>query len=231
MVEQLFGRGDGLDLLRIAIAGGALLLALGYLAFLNAPVSSARTVFKTLPVALLVLWPITYLGVVGAYTGAILLLALALALSALGDFYLALKDKYFVPGLASFLAAHVAYLAAFLPRAQMPEGIALVAILACVAAAGTFVATLAPRLGRLRVAVFAYFAVIMAMVAAALSIREASWMLGAGAVIFALSDSLIAVRKFKTPFAGINEAIWLTYIAAQLMIAASLLVVLIPAQV
>lgn len=231
MIEQLFGRGDGLDLLRIAIAGGALLLALGYLAFLNAPVSMARTVFKTLPVALLALWPITYLGVVGAYTGAILILALALALSALGDFYLALKDKYFVPGLASFLAAHVAYLAAFLPRAQMPEGVALAAILACVAAAGTFLLTLAPRLGRLRAAVFAYFAVIMAMVAAALSIREASWMLGAGAAIFALSDSLIAVRKFMSPFAGINEAVWLTYIAAQLMIAASLLVLLIPAQV
>jgi uncharacterized membrane protein YhhN len=231
MLDQLFARGDGLDLLRVAIAGGALLMSIAYMAFVNSPVSIARTAMKTTPIALLAVLPLTYLGVVGAYTGGILVLALALALSALGDFFLALKDKYFIPGLVSFLAAHVAYLAAFLPRAQMPEGAALAAIALATLAAGAFVVKLAPRLGRLRIPVFAYFAVIMAMVAAALSIREASWMLGAGAVVFALSDSLIAVRKFWTPFPAINEAVWLTYIAAQFMIAAALLALVIPAQV
>jgi uncharacterized membrane protein YhhN len=201
------------------------------MAFVNSPVSIARTAMKTTPIALLAVLPLTYLDVVGAYTGGILVLALALALSALGDFFLALKDKYFIPGLVSFLAAHVAYLAALLPRAQMPEGAALAAIALATLAAGAFVVKLAPRLGRLRIPVFAYFAVIMAMVAAALSIREASWVLGAGAVVFALSDSLIAVRKFWTPFPAINEAVWLTYIAAQFMIAAALLALLIPAQV
>lgn len=231
MLDQLFARGDGLDLLRIAIASGALLLSIAYVALVNCPVSTARTTLKTMPIALLALLPLTYLGVVGAYTGGIVVLALALALSALGDFFLALKDRYFIPGLVSFLAAHVAYLAAFLPRAQLPEGAALAAIALATLAAGTLVVKLAPRLGRLRIPVFAYFAVIMAMVAAALSIREASWILGAGAVVFALSDSLIAVRKFWTPFPAINEAVWLTYIAAQFMIAAALLALLIPAQV
>lgn len=223
MLDQLLARGDGLDALRISIAGGALLLALVYLAFVNGPVSTVRTVLKTLPIALLAILPLTYLGVVGAYTGGLLILATALALSALGDFFLALKEKYFVPGLASFLTAHVAYLVAFLPRVQMPEGAALVAIVLAVVAAGAFVVYLAPRLGRMRLPVFAYFAVIMAMVAAALSVREASWMLGAGAAVFALSDSLIAVRKFWTPFALINEAVWITYIAAQFMIVAGYL--------
>lgn len=231
MLDQLFARGDGLDALRIAIASGALLLSLVYLAFVNGHVSTVRTVLKTLPIALLAILPLTYLGVVGAYTGSLLILAAALALSALGDFFLALKDKYFVPGLVSFLAAHVAYLVAFVPRTQMPESAALVAIVLAVVAAGAFVAKIAPRLGRMRLPVFAYFAVIMAMVAAALSIREASWMLGAGAAVFALSDSLIAVRKFWAPFPAINEAVWLTYIAAQFMIAAALLALLIPAQV
>ena len=231
MLDQLLARGDGLDALRISIAGGALLVALVYLAFVNGPVSTVRTVLMTLPIALLAILPLTYLGVVGADTGGLLILATALALSALGDFFLALKEKYFVPGLASFLTAHVAYLVAFLPRVQMPEGAALVAIVLAVVAAGAFVVYLAPRLGRMRLPVFAYFAVIMAMVAAALSVREASWMLGAGAAVFALSDSLIAVRKFWTPFPAINEAVWLTYIAAQFMIAAALLALLIPAQV
>lgn len=231
MPEQLFARGDGLDSLRIAIAAGALVLSLAYMALLNAPVSTARTVLKTLPIAALTLLPLTFLGVVGAYTGTILVLALALALSALGDFFLALKEKYFVPGLASFLAAHVAYLAAFLPRAQMPEGLAVVAIVVALVAAGSLIVNIAPNLGRFRGPVFAYFAVIMAMVAVALSIREASWVLGAGAVVFAVSDSLIAVRKFKAPFPYINEAVWLTYVAAQFMITTALLALLIPVQV
>ena len=139
MLDQLLARGDGLDALRIAIAGGALLLSLVYLAFVNGPVSTVRTVLKTLPIALLAILPLTYLGVVGAYTGGLLILATALALSALGDFFLALKEKYFVPGLASFLTAHVAYLVALLPRVQMPEGAPLVAIVLAVVAAGAFV--------------------------------------------------------------------------------------------
>lgn len=231
MLDQLFSRGDGLDALRITLACGALVLSLAYLVFVNGDVSVRRTVLKTLPVSLLAVLPLTYLGVVGAYTGGLAILTLALALSALGDFFLALKDKYFIPGLVSFLAAHVAYLVAFMPRAQTPEGAALAAIVLALLAAGALMLKLAPRLGRLRVPVFAYFAVIMAMVAAALSIREASWMLGAGAVVFALSDSLIAVRKFWTPFPLINEAVWLTYVAAQFMITAALLTLLIPAQV
>lgn len=230
--EQFFARTDGLDTLRLAIAGASLLLAVAYFAFLSRPASPARTTVKTMPVALLALLPLTYLGVTGAYTGAIVILAAALALSALGDFFLALEDqeRFFVPGLGSFLAAHVAYLIVFVPRASMPGVTALLAIAAALAAAGALMVVLAPRLGRLRLPVFAYFAIIMAMVAAALSIREASWILGAGAAIFALSDSLIAVRKFLNPIPANNEAVWITYIAAQFMIVAGLLALLIPAQ-
>lgn len=233
MLERLFARGDSLDLLRVGLAAASFVLACVYLAVVNAPASTTRTLMKTLPIALLALLPATYLGVTGAYTGALVVLTVALALSALGDFFLALPDqeRFFVPGLGSFLAAHVAYLIAFLPRASAPGTLALLAIVAALAAAGALLATLAPKLGRLRVPVFAYFAVIMAMVAAALSIREASWVLGVGAVVFALSDSLIAVRKFLTPLSYNNEAVWITYCLAQYMIAAGLLALLIPAQV
>jgi uncharacterized membrane protein YhhN len=47
--------------------------------------------------------------------------------------------------------------------------------------------------------------------------------LGAGAMLFAFSDSLIAVRKFLTPFPGIHEAVWATYAVAQFMICLSVL--------
>lgn len=231
MLEAIFFRADGLDALRTAIAGASALSAVVYLPVLSGAPSLLRTTIKTFTIGILTLLPLTYLG--QGQDAMMMGLALALALSALGDFFLALENqqRFFVPGLASFLAAHVAYLAIFLPHAAMPEGTALAIIVLSIAAAGTFIATLAPKLGKLKLPVFAYFAVIMAMVAAAWSIREASWLLGVGALVFALSDSLIAVRKFRAPFPGINQAVWVTYVAAQFMIALALLALLLPAQV
>lgn len=227
-LEHLF-RADGLDTLRIGIALASLAIAVAYLGLVAAAPMPWRTAVKTAPFLILSAVPLTYLGTPNAPVIPLLVLAAALALSALGDFFLALKDqsRFFVPGLAAFLVAHVAYLIAFLPHASVPGIGAIVAILVTVVAAGLLIVRIAPKLGRLRVPVFAYFAVIMAMVAAALSIREASWILGAGAIVFAFSDSLIAVRKFLSPFPRIHEAVWITYIAAQFMIAAGFLTLIL----
>jgi uncharacterized membrane protein YhhN len=228
MFEHLFDRNDGFDTFRLVIAGTSLAVSLIYLAFAGKPSSPLRTVLKTVSIGTLAILPWTYLGTTGA--NPLFILSLALALSALGDLLLALKDqqRFFVFGLGAFLAAHIAYLAAFLPHTTMPEGTPLIALIATVAAAGVFVGILIPRLGKMRIPVIAYFTVIMAMVAAALSIESASWMLGAGAVIFALSDSLIAVRKFLNPFPGINIAVWTTYVAAQFMMTLSFLHLIVP---
>lgn len=230
MLEAIFFRADGWDGLRVVIAAASLLSALVYLPFVSTQPSTLRTGIKTFTVGILALLPLSYMG--QGWDWPLAGLALALALSALGDFFLALKEqRFFVPGLASFLAAHIAYVAVFLPHTSMPDGASLALIAAAIAAAGAFVATLAPKLGKLKLPIFAYFAVIMMMVAASLSIPEASWTLAAGALLFALSDSLIAVRKFRAPFPGIDLAVWATYCAAQYMIAASLIALLVPAQI
>lgn len=225
MFEEILFRADGFDALRVTVAALSGAVSVAYLGFLHGEPAPLRTAMKTAAIAILSILPLTYLGTPNAPAGALLLLTLALALSALGDFFLALKDqsRFFVPGLGSFLAAHVAYVIAFVPYASGFSGAGIAVLIAALVAAGLLLARIAPKLGRLRVPVFAYFAVIMTMVAASLSILEASWVLGAGAVTFALSDSLIAVRKFWTPFAFINEAVWITYIAAQFMIVAGYL--------
>jgi uncharacterized membrane protein YhhN len=225
MLEEILNRADGLDALRVASVALSCAVSVAYLGVLSRETAPLRTGVKTAAIAILSILPLTYLGTPNAPVGALLLLTLALALSALGDFFLALRDqsRFFVPGLGSFLAAHVAYVIGFVPYASGFSGAGVAVLIAALVAAGLLLARIAPKLGRLRVPVFAYFAVIMTMVAASLSILEASWVLGAGAVIFALSDSLIAVRKFWTPFAFINEAVWITYIAAQFMIVAGFL--------
>ena len=230
MFEHLFARHDGLDMLRLALAGSSPVLALVYLRFVAGAASPTRTTLKTLTVGVLALLPLTYLGG-GANTGALVVLTFALGLSTLGDFFLALEDqqRFFVPGLASFLAGHIAYVAVMLPYAGLPHGATLAIVLVVFGAAATLIAWLLPVLGRMRGPVLAYFAVIMAMVATALSVPTASWMLGAGAALFALSDSLIAVRKFARPFPYVDVAVWVTYVLAQFMIVASLLAIIVPA--
>jgi uncharacterized membrane protein YhhN len=94
-------------------------------------------------------------------------------------------------------------------------------------AALSLVARLWPRLGRLRLPVLAYFGIIMVMVGGSLSIPMASVWLPVGAVIFAVSDSLIAVRKFMAPFAFVNELVWGTYVVAQFLITGSMLEILL----
>jgi uncharacterized membrane protein YhhN len=232
MIEHLFDRSDGLDTLRTSIVAVSLAVAFAYLPFVAAPPAPARAALKTAAIGLLTVLPLTYLGIGGAHTFTLSVLTAALALSALGDLLLALKDqrRFFVLGLGSFLGAHVAYLAAFLPHATLPGGSALAAIAVVLVAAAALMVVLFSRLGTLKWPVVAYFTVIMAMVGAALSIREALWILGTGAVLFALSDSLIAVRKFLNPFPGINTAVWITYCAAQFMIAAALLLLAVPAE-
>jgi uncharacterized membrane protein YhhN len=228
MFEHLFDRNDGFDTFRLVIAGTSLAVSIVYLAFAGGPSSPLRTILKTASIGTLAILPLTYLGTTGA--NPLFILSLALALSALGDLLLALKDqqRFFLYGLGTFLAAHVAYLAAFLPHAQMPEGWALIAIVATLAAASAFLAVLIPRLGKMKLPVIGYFTIIMAMTAAAWSIPGASWLLGAGAVIFAISDSLIAVRKFLNPFPGINIAVWTTYVAAQFMMTVAFLHFIVP---
>lgn len=228
MFEHLFDRNDTFDTWRLVIAGTSLTVALIYFAFAGQPSSPLRTALKTASIGTLALLPWTYLGTTGA--NPIFILSLALALSALGDFFLALKDqqRFFLYGLSTFLAAHVAYLAAFLPHASVPEGGALIAVIATLAAASAFLIVLVPRLGKMKLPVIAYFAIIMAMAAAAWSIPNASWLLGVGAVIFAISDSLIAQRKFLKPFPGHHAAVWITYIAAQFMMTAAFLHFIVP---
>ncbi len=229
MLEEILVRADGLDALRVAIAALSLAVSVAYLGLLDGEASPLKTIVKTTAVLILSILPLTYVGTPNAPIVGLLLLAAALGLSALGDFFLALKDegRFFVPGLVSFLAAHIVYVLAFLPHAGIPSGMALGVFIAALAAAALLLVRIAPNLGSLRLAVFAYFAVIMTMVAAALSIRDASWILGAGAIVFALSDSLIAVRKFAAPFPFVNEAVWITYVAAQFMIAAAFLTLIL----
>lgn len=151
------------------------------------------------------------------------LVLLALAFSWLGDLLLILrKPACFLLGLACFLAAHLAFSAAFLTRPQAPVALAFGAL--AMAGLGAYVLRwLWPHLnGRFRPAVGAYVVAISLMVAlasgAALAVGS---VVVVGAVAFAVSDILVARHQFVVP-SFVNKALGLPlYYAGQLMLTAT----------
>ena len=151
------------------------------------------------------------------------LLVGALLFSLAGDVFLMLPGNTFIPGLASFLVAHVFYIVLF--RQGQPWFASRMALLCVLAFGVAMVAVLWGSLGDpvLKGAVAAYVGVISLMAAQAIGRARAQgdaaarWV-AVGACIFMLSDSLIAVNKFLTPVPLASFWILLTYYAAQLLI-------------
>jgi uncharacterized membrane protein YhhN len=216
---------DGLDTIRWALAGVSLLTSLAYLVIVDKPASTLRTTLKTAAIGAFVPLPLLDLG--GEVENlSLVALAAAFLLSSFGDYFLALEDdeKNFPRGLGSFLLAHVFYLIVLVPHATMPQGPYLAGIALLVALSAGTLAWLWPVLGKLRLPVLAYMAVISAMAIAAFSV-PLPW-LGVGALLFVFSDAVIAVSKFRYPVPSRGVIVWTTYYAGQALIALSLLAAL-----
>ena len=145
-----------------------------------------------------------------------------LALSLVGDCFL-MFPAYFIPGLVAFLAAHLCYLALF--KQRLPWFPSRAALCATLAAAAAMYVLLFDHLGPvLKVAVAAYAVVIASMAAQAIGrarvLREpAARAVACGAVLFMLSDALLAINKFALPLPLATLWVLATYYAAQVLIA------------
>lgn len=125
----------------------------------------------------------------------------ALVLSLAGDVLLMLPSDRFVPGLASFLLAHVAYVVGLNLHGGSAGALALAAIpvasVATVLAVRILSAMAAGSNRALIGPVVAYMVVISAMLTSALA-RVDPWAF-AGATLFFVSDALIAETRFVRP--------------------------------
>jgi len=148
----------------------------------------------------------THLEGVLVWFGAGALLSLA------GDVFLMFSDRWFVPGLAAFLLAHLGYIAGFnmpLPNVSplWSLGIAVVLGLGAARLLRRIVDGLAANnLRRLTGPVLLYGMVITIMLLSALlTLMRLDWkagaalMVSAGAILFYFSDGILAWNKFVTP--------------------------------
>lgn len=135
------------------------------------------------------------------------LVGAGLALSALGDALL-VWPQHFVPGMAAFAAAHVAYISAFGWGASWPQAGA-----ACYAVSGYFLSLLAPP-GALRLLVPLYGLLLATMAWRALAqargrgLRSGRAAGAAGALLFLLSDTILGYSMFggALPYSQVSGA-------------------------
>jgi uncharacterized membrane protein YhhN len=148
----------------------------------------------------------------------------ALVLSLAGDVFLMLPDDRFVPGLASFLLAHVAYVIGMVVAGLEPAGV-IVGLVLVVAAGAAVGRTVVLRLRRTEPAmlapVVAYMGVISAMVVCAVGTGRAFAI--AGALFFYVSDALIAWGRFVKAYDWGRLAVMVTYHVGQALLVLSLI--------
>jgi uncharacterized membrane protein YhhN len=158
------------------------------------------------------------------------LIVAGLVFSLAGDVFLMLPEtprSYFVPGLIVFLIAHVFYIGAFSLGVHWSGGDALVLLPFVAFGIGTG-AYLWRHLGPMKGPVAVYIVVILAM----------GWRAGArigvdgigttgavlalvGAILFILSDLILALNRFVRPFRSARATNLTTYWGGQLLIALS----------
>lgn len=149
----------------------------------------------------------------------------ALFLSWCGDVLLQMKGL-FIPGLVSFLLAHVCYIIYFVKRTSGKTGLlkkkplltvpVLIYIL-------VFLYLLFPYLGALKLPVTVYGITIGTMLLTSIHTKgtishKTSLYFILGAVLFVTSDSILAVNLFAMKHLGLSLAVMLTYAAAQYLI-------------
>jgi uncharacterized membrane protein YhhN len=153
---------------------------------------------------------------------------MALVFSWGGDVLLSLtrfNELFFLIGLGSFLLAQVMYLIAFFstPGKNTITGSGFWTLLIVAAYGVALVYYLWDGLGDMQIPVLVYAITILTMLTAAINrrakVNRLSFLLVLfGAILFVMSDSLIAINKFKQPFELARIAIMLTYITAQYLI-------------
>jgi uncharacterized membrane protein YhhN len=217
-----FGRLRGFGRLDQALLLLSIASSVAYMATRGVhPFQGSGVVLKGLGMAPLAVLAFRVLGRVESRDRPIL--TSALALSCVGDIFLALDfRRYFVHGLAAFLLAHVAYIVLFMrnrarplrPSASQMMLVALVLayfVLGCV--------WLWPGLGGLKIPTLVYATAVTAMTVAAILAGFSRPFVWVGAVLFLISDSLIAAGAFRLSWFRGLALVWPTYYLGQYGIA------------
>ncbi len=154
-------------------------------------------------------------------------LVLALVFSWIGDLLLT-KEDFFIYGLSAFFIAHCFYIVSFMKSNFENHEVPLIKkapifMFVFVIFGGLMFMYLRPNLGEMILPVMAYMAILIGMNIAALNrykkVNDRSfWLVMLGALLFLISDSIIAINKFDHLINNAGVYIMFTYLLAQYLI-------------
>ena len=143
------------------------------------------------------------------------LIIAALVFCGIGD--VSLELDRFTLGLGAFLIGHLFYVVVFWHQLRINASKALV-LLCLFAYGGLLMNWLNPWLGNMQMPVYMYFAVITTMAVTAIAGSANHRFVALGALLFVVSDSLIAVNRFIEPVPGGRYWIMILYYVAQYLL-------------
>ena len=136
-----------------------------------------------------------------------------LIFSFLGDLFLLFKWG-FLPGLGSFLLAHIFYIFCF--KKIGDKKIRRTYIIPIAIYLAVFLIFLMPYLGEMLIPVIIYSVAISLMFYFSLKTKQ-KWLI-AGALLFLISDSILSVNLFVKESALLSVLVMMTYVAAQFLL-------------
>jgi uncharacterized membrane protein YhhN len=156
-----------------------------------------------------------------------LYVVMALVFSWAGDVFLISSD-WFIAGLVAFLIAHIFYIIAYQETGAAVGELRALDILKFVVYGVALIWLIYPGLGDLLIPVLIYALVLLGMGVWAHKRRGATSassfrLVATGAILFALSDGLIAVNKFAFPVPAERILIMSIYMTAQYLIVQGLI--------
>jgi len=202
------------------LTAAAILSGIIYIWTTHAGTQAQRFLFKPLTTVLILGLAFMLPDAVSPLYRTLILVGILFSLA--GDIFLMLPKNLFVWGLVSFLIAHLFFIAGYIARAGVHMHWWLLTPFVLYGVGLLYL--LWPHVGDLRLPVLVYALVLLAMgwQAAELwwELRDLAALLAMlGAILFAASDSILALDKFRAPIARRDLLIMSTYYSALLLIA------------
>lgn len=149
-----------------------------------------------------------------------------LLLSSIGDLFLMHPKDKFIEGLSAFFLAHVAYTLAFCIAVDTSFHLTTLSLLTALGVI-TYLFLL-PSLGEMKLPVAVYCIAILAMAWGAIEFWSASPYINAGyaavgAIVFIISDLVLAIDRFRSSSAFSRHVIMVTYYTAQSLLTLSVI--------
>ena len=180
-------------------------------------------IFKPLTLILIILIAIFFPAIDIKYK---IFIISGLIFSIVGDMSLIFPEQHFIKGLIAFLIGHICYIIAFVVSGGFHFTIWI--FLPIIIVGMLYLQLIIKYTGKMTIPIIIYISIIIIMGWMAIERfnslpTNGTFIAAAGAILFMISDAVLALNKFRKPFFSAELIILTTYFTAQWLLAISVI--------